>query len=311
MSESLDQEIRILRTCFWSGRDPEGRAFAPLADAYRRKGELEEAQSLVQDGLGRHPDFATGHLVAARVEFDRGDLVAAREHLDRVLDLDGGNILALIDRADAAASEGDREGALKDLKMALRLDPGHLEASRRLEALELSPGWEPEQATAVEETEIPDSSGSILTRTMGDIYARQGFHEKAVEVYEHLYERDPDDVELEARLAELRAPLEVESPPSAETQPSDSNPISAYFDDLLAWVPGAVPIESLAPTTNQLETEVGAADVGFEAESDETPGEPSRPPEDHRHPAADSDDPGEGPEEGLDDFHLWLKSLQS
>ena len=96
MSESLDKQIGILRTSFWSARDPEGRAFAPLADAYRRKGELDEAHLLVQDGLGRHPNFATGHLVAARIERDRGDLVSAREHLDRVLDLDDKNILALI-----------------------------------------------------------------------------------------------------------------------------------------------------------------------------------------------------------------------
>ncbi len=310
MSEALNEEIRILRTCFWSGRDPEGRAFAPLADAYRRKGELEEAQSLVQDGLGRHPDFATGHLVAARVECDRGDLVAAREHLDRVLDLDGGNILALIDRADAAVSEGDREGALKDLKMALRLDPGHVEARRRVDDLELGLGWELE-TTSVEEPEISDSGGSILTRTMGDIYASQGFHQKAVEVYEYLYERDPDDVELEALLAELRAPLEVESAPPLKAQPGDPHPITAYFDDLLAWVPGAVSIESLAPGTNQSKTEVSSADVGFETESDETFGETSQPPEDHSHPAADSGDSGQVPEEGLDDFRLWLKSLQS
>ncbi len=310
MSEALNQEIRILRTCFWSGRDPEGRAFAPLADAYRRKGELEEAQSLVQDGLGRHPDFATGHLVAARVECDRGDLVAAREHLDRVLDLDGGNILALIDRADAAVSEGDREGALKDLKMALRLDPGHVEARRRVEDLESGLGWELEM-TSVEEPEISDSGGSILTRTMGDIYANQGFHEKAVEVYEHLYEKDPDDVEIEARLAELRVPLEVESALPLKAQPGDPNPISAYFDDLLAWVPGAVSMESLAPGANQSETEVSSADIGFETKSDETFGETSQPLEDHSHSAANPDDSGQVPEEGLDDFRLWLKSLQS
>jgi tetratricopeptide (TPR) repeat protein len=310
LSEALSQEIRILRTCFWSGRDPEGRAFAPLADAYRRKGELEEAQSLVQDGLDRHPDFATGHLVAARVECDRGDLVAAREHLDRVLDLDGGNILALIDRADAAVSEGDHEGALTDLKMALRLDPGHVEARRRVDDLESGLGWELE-TTSLEEPEISDSGGSILTRTMGDIYASQGFYEKAVEVYEHLYERDPDDLELEARLAQLRVPLEVESAPPLKVQPSDPNTIAAYFDDLLAWVPGAVSIELPAPGTNQSKTGVSSADVGFETESDETFGETSQTREDHSHPAADSGDSRQVPEEGLEDFRLWLKSLQS
>ena len=72
MSESLDQEIRTLRARFWSSQDPEGRAFAPLAEAYRQLGELDEATALVRDGLDRLPDFATGHLVASRVARDRG-----------------------------------------------------------------------------------------------------------------------------------------------------------------------------------------------------------------------------------------------
>ena len=368
MSESLDQEIQFLRNCFWSERDPEGRAFAPLADAYRTKGELDEAHLLVQDGLGRHPNFTTGHLVAARIARDRGDLVVAREHLDRVLDLDSGNILAMIDRAASAASEGDHEGALEDLRGALRLDPRHAEATSRLEALEGRRDWEP-QVADVEEAEVPEPSGSIFTRTMGDIYARQGFLEKAIEVYEHLYGADPDNPELADRLVELREPPDrSEGTPGAPPEPSDQSDeessqleeagapaedmavhaetvqgdqqsIAQYFDDLLAWAPGAVPIESLAPDVTAHdadamiddeppdagfgpgETEAAAhfepssEDVELDAEEVE-PGADvvtTLPEEidDLRDLTSDPDGPSEAPEEGLDDFHLWLKSLQS
>ena len=321
MSESLEQEIRILRTSFWSSRDPDGRAFAPLADAYRRKGELDEAHLLIQDGLGRHPDFATGHLIAARVAQDRGDLVEARGHFDRVLDLDDRNVLALIERAEAATSEGDREGALQDLTTALRLEPGNLEARERLEALERGPAWEPESAT-IPEVQIPDSESSILTRTMGDLYARQGFRERAIEVYEHLSSEDPESEELTNRLAELRAPSEeplerteeslggLEGAPEPQAAhdvddgeialTGETQLISSYFEDLLAWVPGAVQIESLAP---------GAP----------APEAPSSPEEDAKvsEPVStnaaeeDSDESDEEDEDGLDEFNLWLKGLQS
>jgi len=33
---------------------PEGRLFAPLADAYRRRGDLDEAYRICVDGLSRH-----------------------------------------------------------------------------------------------------------------------------------------------------------------------------------------------------------------------------------------------------------------
>ena len=136
MSQAIEQEIRTLRTHFWSARDPEGRAFAPLADAYRRKGDLDEAISLVEDGLARLPEFSPGHLVAARIFRARGDLEAARESLDHVLELDSENVLALLERSELARDTGDREGAIQGLRRLLDLDPDHLGARAALDRLE-------------------------------------------------------------------------------------------------------------------------------------------------------------------------------
>jgi len=136
VSQAIEQEIRTLRTHFWSARDPEGRAFAPLADAYRRKGDLEEAVSLVEDGLARLPEFSPGHLVAARIFRARGDLEAARESLDHLLELDPENVLALLERSELARDTGDREGAMQGLRRLLDLDPDHLGARAALDRLE-------------------------------------------------------------------------------------------------------------------------------------------------------------------------------
>ncbi len=373
MSDSLDREISILRTSFWSARDPEGRAFVPLADAHRRKGELEEARALLQDGLERHPDFASGHLVAARVARDRGDLVSAREHLDRVLDLDHANITALIERAGTRASEGDREGAMEDLTAALESDPSNDDARQRLDTLESGAGWDVEVAP-MEEAEVPDSDGAIYTRTMGDLYARQGFRDQAIEVYEHLLHADPGNEELALRLEELKAPdaqpSDADSFPDAEVgtghalvragvpteaETSGERSIAQYFEDLVAWVPGAVPIQSLAPSVeekperDESADSVGVYDSGLdESEEAEAPtsgveqdGEPrthdlpaeagtpdlvevteisdspvpesivngqNKPPAEAG--ADSSEDVDEPDESDLDDFNLWLRSLQ-
>ena len=50
MTEALEQEIRTLRALQSSERDPEGRVFAPLADAYRRAGRIPEAVQLLNEG---------------------------------------------------------------------------------------------------------------------------------------------------------------------------------------------------------------------------------------------------------------------
>ena len=309
LPESLDQEIRLLRTSFWSARDPDGRAFAPLAEALRRERSLDEAESLLAEGLARHPTFTTALLVSARVYRDRGDLTFAREQLDRVLELDGGNVLALQDRAEARLVQGDREGALRDLREASRLDPGNDELRRRIEAAGAPPT--PAPPTRVPEPDFePEAEADvvdrpILTRTMGDIYARQGFLGRAVEVYEHLQAESPDDDELRARLDELRGGgttkpaahaeravdlgsgvhLGAGFEPMPEGPASGTRTIAGYFEDLLAWVPGAVPIASLAP---------GATDAGTGSSGV---------------PASSGGESSEKTKEENDDFNRWLEGL--
>lgn len=150
MSQAVDQEIRELRARFWSQRDPEGRAFAPLADAYRRKGDLDEALSLVEDGLARLPDFTSGQLVAARVFRAVDDAESARRALDRLLELDPRNTLGLLERAEVVGALGDRAAATGDLQTLLALEPGHLGARSLLDRLEAPPAVEPPTQPAAE-----------------------------------------------------------------------------------------------------------------------------------------------------------------
>jgi tetratricopeptide (TPR) repeat protein len=111
MSIPLDQEIRVLRTLFWSDRDPDGRAFVPLADAYRRSGAFRQAVELLNDGLERHPDFASAHAVAARLYLEKGLVEEAEIAARRVLDLDEDNVLGLELLAGALERRGVREEA--------------------------------------------------------------------------------------------------------------------------------------------------------------------------------------------------------
>ncbi|MSR23195.1 MAG: tetratricopeptide repeat protein [Gemmatimonadetes bacterium] len=371
MSESVDGEIRFLRSQYWSERDPEGRAFVPLADAYRRKGYLEEAASLVEDGIGRLPDFASGHLVAALVARDRGDSEGARSHLERVLHLDPENVTALLERSRVAAEAGGREAAVVDLRELLRLEPSHWEARQFLADVELAgpagrgpaveqaveqvesvkeqPGERPEEEPELEEELGTPQLGTfgalgaeerlLATRTMGELYARQGFVDRAIEVYEHLLTSDPHDEELSGRLGELRgltqpapqprpreelrAPVRVELEAVREvtgdvaplSAPLSGRSISAYLGDLLAWVPGAVPVESLAPDAVPTESlapdavEPDAVEMDTEIRASELASAADRagPIEATGARLHEIKAPGE---EDLDDLQSWLASLK-
>ena len=75
--------------------NPKGRNFAPLADAYRKAGLIDNAIELCQTGLQLHPDYVSGHIVHGRCLVDKKDDTGAEVVFRKVLDLDPENILAL------------------------------------------------------------------------------------------------------------------------------------------------------------------------------------------------------------------------
>jgi tetratricopeptide (TPR) repeat protein len=70
-----------------------------------------------------------------------------------------------------------------------------------------------DELEAVVEEEVADFGAltpdepaeEIRTRTMADLYVTQGLIDRAIEVYEHLADTDPDDAELRERLEQLRS----------------------------------------------------------------------------------------------------------
>ena len=123
VTESLEGEIRTLRSLFWSDRDPDGRGFAPLADAYRRAGDARQALELLGDGLDRHPDFTPGHVVAARLYVEQGLFTEAEIAARRVLDLDPENVDALRSLVRALEEEGEAAEAVKMREQLATLEP--------------------------------------------------------------------------------------------------------------------------------------------------------------------------------------------
>ena len=107
MDQSLEREIRRLYSCFHSPRDPRGRSFVPLADAYRRAGDLQRARLLLEEGLRRHPGFSSAHVVAMRIARDVSDHPGTLAATRRVLELDPGNAEALRVLADIGPLAGD------------------------------------------------------------------------------------------------------------------------------------------------------------------------------------------------------------
>ncbi len=84
------------------------------------------------------------------------------------------------------------------------------------------PGFEVDEALFAADPDIelfPDSSSPFVTRTMAELYARQGYNDQALEVYRKLAADNPDDQEIADRIRDLSSP---DSAPSDEPAPAVS-----------------------------------------------------------------------------------------
>ena len=112
--------------------NPKGRNFAPLADAYRKAGLIDNAIELCQAGLTLHPDYVSGHIVHGRCLVDKKDDAGAEAVFRKVLELDPENILALKVLAEVAERNNHYDHAMEWLNRLLLADPMNGEAAEGL-----------------------------------------------------------------------------------------------------------------------------------------------------------------------------------
>jgi len=112
--------------------NPKGRNFAPLADAYRKAGELDRAFELCKSGLERHPDYVSAHIVYGRCYLDQKNDTAASQVFRKVLELDPENVLGLKLLAEIAERGGRYEEAAEWLSRLLAADPMNGDAAEAL-----------------------------------------------------------------------------------------------------------------------------------------------------------------------------------
>ncbi|MBW3628199.1 MAG: tetratricopeptide repeat protein [Gemmatimonadetes bacterium] len=240
---------------------PEGRFFVPLANAYRKTGEIGRAEAVLREGLRRHPDYLSAHIVLGRCLADRGATGEAVAEFQHVLSIDPQNLIALRTLGELAMASGRADESASWYQQLLEVDPMNEEARRALDSLaEPVPQHEPEtdwwaetgtapmSETSPEPAAAPaaipaqpappysaddgdqdadatggEVTGEVVTETIAELYARQGLVDRAVEVYRELIRRRGGDAALERRIAELMAPPAPPEPPAVpEPQLADA-----------------------------------------------------------------------------------------
>jgi predicted regulator of Ras-like GTPase activity (Roadblock/LC7/MglB family)/predicted Zn-dependent protease len=104
-------------------RDPGSMAFLTLAEALRRRGQIDVALKVAVRGLERHPHNADAHDLLARIAVDQGDLQRAFDEWDMVLRFAPGHIGARKGMGFVCFQQGRTADAERYLSEAAAADP--------------------------------------------------------------------------------------------------------------------------------------------------------------------------------------------
>ncbi len=102
---------------------PGSYAFARLADAYRKRGDIVSAITMCKEGIRRHPTYPTGRIILARCYLEQENLPEAITEFQNVCRIDRRNIIALKMLADIFVKQGNPEKAGDIYALCARLDP--------------------------------------------------------------------------------------------------------------------------------------------------------------------------------------------
>jgi len=145
--------------------NPKGRNFAPLADAYRKAGLIDNAVDLCQNGLKLHPDYVSAYIVYARCLVDKKDDPAALGVFRQVLELDGENIIALRGLAELAERNGKYEEEVEWLSRLLNADPMNGDAAEALTRAKGKAATKPKAAAEAPDFAVDNETPEPVTLT--------------------------------------------------------------------------------------------------------------------------------------------------
>ena len=134
------------------------RYFAPLANEYRKAGDLEQAIFICEEYLPQQPGHMSGHIVYGQALFELGRHAEAKTVFETALSLDPENLIALRHLGDIARQAGDNDAARVWYQRVLEADPRNEEIAQLMLSLLSSEGSMPVAA----QTATPAAGGITL-----------------------------------------------------------------------------------------------------------------------------------------------------
>jgi len=119
-------------------KDPKSKLFVPLAEEYKKIGDIEMAIHVLSEGLKNNPTYVTARSLLGRLLYENGDLVAAQREFEEVVKAIPDNLLAQRKLGELYSLQNHHAEALKHYRIALALNPGDKSFAALVSKLEAS-----------------------------------------------------------------------------------------------------------------------------------------------------------------------------
>ncbi|MDD3731915.1 MAG: tetratricopeptide repeat protein [candidate division Zixibacteria bacterium] len=151
--------------------DPNSQIFAALADAHRKKGELDKAFRVCQNGLKIHPSYGAAHVVMAKINMDRGLYDWAEAEIKKAVELDGTSRSIDLLLAEILIYKGEFVEAVKLLKKLHQSDPDNKQIKKLLDIAQRIP--EEQKVLMSSSTKVAQGTASATAEEVPPFGARK------------------------------------------------------------------------------------------------------------------------------------------
>ncbi len=159
--------------------------FAAVAENRFENGEIETAKKILEKGIEKYPDYATPYFVLAKILIAEGDKEKATEILEKGKKIYNYPLInayfeRLLDDESLLAGEKESNPILEQLNEEILPEKQSVEAE----------------------------DDDLASETLAEVYESQGAFKEAIEIYEKLISKEPENADkYRAKIEELTQKL--------------------------------------------------------------------------------------------------------
>ena len=244
-------------------RNPQSKVFVKLAEEYRKSGLIEEALDVCEKGLTANPKYLGGNMMLAKIYFDMGEYDKSFQEVKKVSSVQQDNLMAQNLILELYIKKGDKDNAIRVCDIISYLDPKNESVANKKKELkergivnvtpepvrvddepgEVETAMKREFVATTEsapyQTEKDDKFGKnvefkkkddFTTNTVAELYIKQGYFEKGLNIYKELLAESPDEIKLIKKINEIEKMIEAKKTeePKKEIREASDEVLNAY-----------------------------------------------------------------------------------